>query len=42
MAQRKQIEHAARDTLQLLLERLDDALHSADRSLESLTRETAT
>ncbi len=38
----KQLERTAHDSLQLLLDRIDGALESADHAIESLNRETAT
>jgi len=42
MARRKQIEHAAQDSLQLLLDRIDGALHDADRAMDAVRHEAAT
>ena len=40
-ARHKQLERAAHDSLQLLLDRIDGAIHSADQAIDALPRETA-
>jgi len=40
-ARHKQLERAAHDSLQLLLDRIDGAIHSADQAIDSLARGTA-
>jgi cell division protein ZapA len=40
--QRKQLQHVAQDSLELLLERIDTALQLADQSIDSIAREKAT
>lgn len=38
-AQRKRLQNVAHDALQLLLERIDSALHVADQTIDSIARE---
>jgi cell division protein ZapA len=41
-ARRKHLERAAHDSLQLLLDRVDGAIQSADHTIDTLSREPAT